>query len=1259
MADPGGGVNAVIDMPGLDESDEDDVKDMFGMLKNTGGCEKVTDGEDDRNCLACDRSYMFGKSMVDPGERMAWGLPEGRGIYCGECFPTWRLGLKDDVEIAFLQAYLRDAGNKAEFNLMLLAWVSLRREGVSRMQKHVLMMRLESLKFVLHALGLPIRPFVVRVLGDGELPDFQKDAFRWLTVRNSLGEEGIALLDDVPSPPAGASIATRPVGSLPLYLGNAVLRTTCRAHKQAFDQQRPKEQESSSACAASVAPYTSPKKNKLEQFYELVESSVLVHLSKQDWVEVVKQTHFTTHITKISSMKQETALLKTDTDALDQLAVYSDGLAAWKGVIRTFLHIRLVKKPTLEKVLSLEPFLENGLVFLDKCTFVKPHKTLLALRCKTMFLQHFRTTKDFDASLQYIVENAGADGALDNYVLDAMPLSERTTQDDFFRKLVFLGLQHVFEQMGSDTDGEALAKISKQFLTFMESCYALGFEVDELNEDIRHFSVYLKTLVGGVSSGRARDAQQYLLQPRCTVFQFLLDETRQGQAMAAEVVCLLETAKGDNIGDQRLKVARDTLMAPEMLKLRVVDGKAQFHNYDLAWDESVWCILQECVGHFLECRRIWSNARSDEVAEEQGDELVSLVTDVIRSTHMAVCVKFTNLYKRHFEAIALIPAEDIPKNFTDVQRLTATIANQAFHHPSVNKVQTDFLKLYKAEALKWASNGKATFMRRVCDEGLAKELETKLAVLIQVSEVITAFGAFSDPRIAPPDTNNMHVWLDVSADVQSDPTTFMTAAMSLISAVIRVEESLPSTVFGLSGDQDFTGFVGHNLECMADLSFGTDNEVPLEDVNTFFGQTLTNNSLIDYCEGQVKDSYCNLMLQVWNSSELAAIHADMPKADIDRKNPRVSVKHLWDDAQVGKTRSAAISMYESSSELARKGSLPCAQVASVWPVVCSSLLSMGHDSIVGYPFLGVGTSLHPDEMNIITGLYADVNGILGALLYLDHATGQATAASANTLKRVLVDDKLAVGIQDSMEYLILHAQSVVDFLSGSDGDEHSGVVVLESLVLELPLSRIKAWLARVVAELPSVQELIMTKAMQEMQALAEAIKFPEYSHIVSDSNYAKELAKKYIIGFTRVRELELAVGRLYTSLFDIAGIVKSWGCGGILKDNEMYTATKALCMDQHSKGKKFLTVRAAVNIAEGLVEAEPTVIVQLIAKCGIPIALNAVLEKLVNAAKREHTHVVTFSKRDQEAAGLDDKALVAVPSSSSKERPKKKVRKSA
>ena len=109
----------------------------------------------------------------------------------------------------------------------------------------------------------------------------------------------------------------------------------------------------------------------------------------------------------------------------------------------------------------------------------------------------------------------------------------------------------------------------------------------------------------------------------------------------------------------------------------------------------------------------------------------------------------------------------------------------------------------------------------------------------------------------------------------------------------------------------------------------------------------------------------------------------------------------------------------------------------------------------------------------------------------------------------------------------------------------------------------------------------------------------------------------------------------------------------------MYTATKALCMEQPSEGKKFLSVRAAVNIAEGLVEAEPTVVKQLIAKCGIPIALNTVLEKIVNAAKRENTNVVTFSKRDQEAAGLDDKALVPVPSSSSKERPKKKVRKSS
>lgn len=1229
---------SVHEMPDV-ESDADEVdpfvEDDADSPLSTGVDQD--DGDANKDCLACGRSCSKGKSLVDPEADLPWGLPECRGVYCGECFPTWRLALKDEVKIVFLKAYLRDPDNKANFQLTLLAWVSLRREGVTRMKRGVLMTRLESLKFMLTALGIPTMPFIIRAMAqDVASPDLESDPFSWVTVRDAAGVETLGRFALADTAPSGSSVVDRPVGCLPLFLGCSLLRTSSAAQVRGVNDRRIEETNGTALEPASVVAYKPPKKDKTQLFFSLVESAVLVQLGKEDWHESVKQTHFTAHIAKVMAMKQETALLKSDSDALDSLAAYANGLTSLKTFIRNFLNSRMVKKPTLEKVLMLEPHLERSLQFLGDRTSVVPHPSLLALRCKTMFLQHFRECKNFDESLQHIVEHAGADGALDAETLAAMPPTERTSPNDFFRKLVFLGVQHIFDGMGLETDCDALAGIAEQFDTFILACNELGFEVDTLQQDLRSFSVYLMALVGGVSPRKARAAQAFLKQPRCTLFQLLIDETPQGKAMTAEVQCLLETAASDSLGDRRLQAALDTLGAAEMFTMVVRDEEAHFRNFDLVWDESIWGVMHNIIGHFLECRRIWSHARSDEVAATSGSVLSEHVKGVITSSHMAVLAKLTMLYAdlfRSFDSahVSICGSE----SFLAVQESLLAVKTQAQNNPWSLTSQTMFLKLYCTEALTWARDEKATFMQAVFDVSVAEDLERRLAALEHVGKVIDAIACFADPRICLPDTKSQQVWVDVAGDVGDTPTTFMIAAMQLVSATTRLEQDSVTELFGF-GSQDYHSFRGHTEEVVAGPACAAADMLPLANIAQFISSTLISNGLVDYCCATLEASYKDLLEQVDTASELEGLRADAPPQQVDPCQPQlVSLHHLWHDGKVGSTRQAAIVFYGSTASQGRTAKLPCATVAGVWNNVAEAFAAMGIESVKGVPLLTSDSPVAPSALLAVTGLFADVNSILAALLYVDHVLGLEPSGSKKSSKCVLVDNGLSSGLRAAMEHLTTQTHAVLRKLTVVATLPETSI--LDGLDTRVSKERIEAWLTRVVNELPQLMVMISTKAMQELEVgLADSITFPKYSHIADDAVYSKELAKKYIVGFNRAEVLEKDVGKLYQGIFDISAIVKTWGCGALLKDCEAWTSSKKACGDAYASGKRFLSVRAAVNIAEGFVTTDVATTRALISKCALPGALAKVLEKNLAAKARESTNIVTFSKRDQAEAGLDD-----------------------
>ena len=116
----------------------------------------------EKDCSGCGRSTLS-FCWARPCERLTWGLPNFRGAWRRDGFNLWRLWFQPQTTLVMLAVHIGDGTTDfAEvWYIALLSWVSLRRQGVDRITSSMLSERIELVKFILKALGFPMRNFLV------------------------------------------------------------------------------------------------------------------------------------------------------------------------------------------------------------------------------------------------------------------------------------------------------------------------------------------------------------------------------------------------------------------------------------------------------------------------------------------------------------------------------------------------------------------------------------------------------------------------------------------------------------------------------------------------------------------------------------------------------------------------------------------------------------------------------------------------------------------------------------------------------------------------------------------------------------------------------------------------------------------------------------------------------------------------------------------------------------------------------------------
>ena len=147
---------------GDDGQDDDADFDCASSLKDDDGLDDncnddvLDEQEQEKYCRGCSRSSTNGTCWIRLGEEIVWGLPNKRGLWCRDCFSVWRLRFSTRFRLMTMPAHFKTSEEVVkEFEQALVAYVSLRREGLDRIHTSALAQRVDLIHWLFQELVHP------------------------------------------------------------------------------------------------------------------------------------------------------------------------------------------------------------------------------------------------------------------------------------------------------------------------------------------------------------------------------------------------------------------------------------------------------------------------------------------------------------------------------------------------------------------------------------------------------------------------------------------------------------------------------------------------------------------------------------------------------------------------------------------------------------------------------------------------------------------------------------------------------------------------------------------------------------------------------------------------------------------------------------------------------------------------------------------------------------------------------------------------
>lgn len=266
----------------------------------------------EKSCLGCGRVAGRGRCYVDPAEVMAWTNPDLRGDWCRDCHTVWRVCYSAVLTLTLLQKWLgQSEANKTDFEVNLVAAVSLRHEGETKLTAASVAKRAALLRWLSRMFGVCLQPAAAVPIAELAASHEHKiDAAHLITmIVNGKATLGAVVPCSTLVPPDAAEIP-RPLGDRSPVVGRPLFTSTPDdlAHvgllcgDAAYSHKLPDPSE------VAITPYVGGGQTKLGAKIAVrvdATKEILKVFNTPTWGEELKEGVFTGPLTKFQQLVSE------------------------------------------------------------------------------------------------------------------------------------------------------------------------------------------------------------------------------------------------------------------------------------------------------------------------------------------------------------------------------------------------------------------------------------------------------------------------------------------------------------------------------------------------------------------------------------------------------------------------------------------------------------------------------------------------------------------------------------------------------------------------------------------------------------------------------------------------------------------------------------------------------------------------------------------------------------------------------------------
>ena len=127
--------------------------------------------QEDKICHGCSRVEGISPDFLSRGEKVQWARTHSRGLWCKDCFTVWRTVYSGEQSLSFFPDFLAQGDHRSEFEMNMIGYLSLVKEGDSKVTQQKIDGRVKMLRWVFEALCVNPRSSLVVPLDEALDPD--------------------------------------------------------------------------------------------------------------------------------------------------------------------------------------------------------------------------------------------------------------------------------------------------------------------------------------------------------------------------------------------------------------------------------------------------------------------------------------------------------------------------------------------------------------------------------------------------------------------------------------------------------------------------------------------------------------------------------------------------------------------------------------------------------------------------------------------------------------------------------------------------------------------------------------------------------------------------------------------------------------------------------------------------------------------------------------------------------------------------------